>query len=65
VRQHEFLDPAIVLERKQDGTCLGCAELVRSQWGGTTKYVCSKGFQKASVQWTEMRKCKKYESEDQ
>lgn len=58
------MDPAIVLERKQDGTCLGCAALELSRWGGTRKYVCSQGNQKASTEWTAMRRCRKYESED-
>ncbi len=63
MRRFEFLDPAIVLERKQDGTCLGCNLLVLSRWGGTKKYVCSKGNQKASLDWVEMRRCNKYEAE--
>jgi hypothetical protein len=54
------MDPCLVLERKQEGTCLGCVLLERSRWSGTTKYVCSTGQQKASTEWTEMRRCKKY-----
>lgn len=61
MRRFEYLDPAIVLERKQEGTCLGCDLLEISRWSGTRKYVCSKGFQKASTEWSEMRRCRKYE----
>jgi hypothetical protein len=53
-------DPAIVLEEKQDATCLGCEELQISRWSGTRKYVCSIGVQKASTDIYEMRRCKKY-----
>lgn len=65
MRRFEFLDPAIVLERKQDETCLGCAALQLSRWGGARKYVCSNGFQKASTEWSAMRRCRKFEAEDQ
>jgi hypothetical protein len=60
MRRFEYGDPALVLERKQEGTCVGCILLERSRWSGTTKYVCSLGQQKASTEWTEMRRCKKY-----
>lgn len=60
MRRFEYMDPCLVLERKQEGTCLGCVLLERSRWTGTTKYVCSIGQQKASTEWTEMRRCKKY-----
>ncbi|OUL79881.1 hypothetical protein CA603_32905 [Paraburkholderia hospita] len=53
-------DPAIVLEEKQEKTCLGCNQLERSRWSGTTKYVCSIGMQKASTDVYEMPRCKKY-----
>ncbi|CAE6811534.1 hypothetical protein R69746_05643 [Paraburkholderia aspalathi] len=53
-------DPAIVLEEKQNATCLGCEQLERSRWSGTTKYVCSIGGQKASTDIYEMQRCKKY-----
>ncbi|WP_438391096.1 hypothetical protein [Caballeronia sp. DA-9] len=54
------MDPSIVLERKQEATCLGCGDLIRSRWGGVTKYLCNKAIQKASTEWIEMRRCKKY-----
>lgn len=60
MRRFEYLDPSIVLEIRQEGTCVGCILLERSRWSGTTKYVCSIGKQKASTEWTEMRRCKKY-----
>lgn len=53
-------DPAIVLEEKQNETCLGCEQLQCSRWSGTRKYVCSSGVQKASTDIYEMRRCKKY-----
>lgn len=53
-------DPAIVLEERQEKTCLGCEQLERSRWSGTTKYVCSIGGQKASTDIYEMQRCKKY-----
>jgi hypothetical protein len=59
----EFRNPETVLERKQKGTCLGCVEPQVSRWGGVRKYVCSKGQQKASLDWIEMRRCNKYEAE--
>lgn len=60
VRRGDFRDPAIVLEERQSGTCLGCAELIRSRWGGTTKFICNKAFQKAALSIYEMRRCRKY-----
>ncbi|MFP3428753.1 hypothetical protein SB781_03285 [Paraburkholderia sp. SIMBA_061] len=53
-------DPAIVLEEKQNQTCLGCEELQTSRWSGRRKYVCSLGVQKASTDIYEMQRCKKY-----
>jgi hypothetical protein len=64
MRTFEYLDPRIVLERRQDETCLGCAELIRSRWGGTTKYLCNKAVQKASTDPYEMKRCKKYDPEN-
>lgn len=64
MRRFEFLDPAVVLERKQDGTCLGCVELVISRWSGARKYVCSKGHQRDSIEWIEMHRCKRYKTEE-
>ncbi|MBK3841734.1 hypothetical protein [Paraburkholderia aspalathi] len=49
-----------MLEEKQNATCLGCEQLERSRWSGTTKYVCSIGGQKASTDIYEMQRCKKY-----
>lgn len=60
MRQHEYLDPCIVLQRKQEETCLGCDRLVTSRWGGTRKFVCSDGVQKASLEIYEMKRCRKY-----
>jgi hypothetical protein len=60
LRRWEYGDPAMILEIRQNSTCLGCSQLVRSRWTGTTKYVCSIGQQKSSTEWTEMRRCKKY-----
>lgn len=60
MRRGDFRDPAIVLEEKQNRTCLGCNQLERSRWSGTTKYVCSIGMQKASTNVYEMPRCKKY-----
>lgn len=57
-------DPAIVLEEKQEKTCLGCEQLERSRWSGSVKFVCSKGMQKASLQWSEMIRCNKYQAGD-
>lgn len=53
-------DPAIVLEEKQNATCLGCEQLECSRWSGARKYVCSIGVQKASTDIYEMKRCKKY-----
>lgn len=60
MRRGDFRDPAIVLEEKQNRTCLGCNQLERSRWSGTTKYVCSIGMQKSSADVYEMPRCKKY-----
>ncbi|WP_180730376.1 hypothetical protein [Paraburkholderia sp. PGU19] len=49
-----------MLEEKQNRTCLGCNQLERCRWSGTTKYVCSIGMQKASTDVYEMPRCKKY-----
>ncbi|MEP9322365.1 hypothetical protein PPMP20_04380 [Paraburkholderia phymatum] len=49
-----------MLEEKQSRTCLGCNQLERSWWGGTSKYVCSIGMQKARTDVYEMPRCKKY-----
>lgn len=61
MRRGDFRDPAIVLEERQAGTCLGCAQLVRSRWGGTTKFICNKAVQKAALSVYDMRRCRKYE----
>lgn len=61
MRRGDFRDPAIVLEQKQARTCLGCRELERRCWMGTTKYVCLMGVQKAALDVYEMRRCKKYD----
>ena len=53
-------DPMLVLMERQEKTCLGCEQLERSRWSGTTKYVCSIGAQKASTDINEMQRCKKY-----
>lgn len=53
-------DPAIVIEERQEKTCLGCDRLECSRWAGTRKYVCSIGVQKASTDIYEMNRCKKY-----
>jgi hypothetical protein len=60
VRRRDFLDPALVLELRQSETCLGCDRLVISRWGGTKKFVCSIGTQKAALHIDDMRRCKKY-----
>jgi hypothetical protein len=53
-------DPAIVLERKQNGTCLGCQSLTEQRYMGTRKFVCCRGKQKASTDIQEMRRCRSY-----
>jgi hypothetical protein len=53
-------DPAIVIEERQERTCLGCVELQRNRWAATTKYVCGTGRQRASTDIYEMRRCKNY-----
>ncbi len=63
MRRFEYMDPSVVLERKQEGTCLGCTELIRSRWGGDTKFICNKAVQKASLTWEDMKRCKKYQPE--
>lgn len=60
MKRGDYRDPAIVLEERQSRTCLGCAQLMKSCWGGATKYVCGKGFQKAALSVYDMRRCKKY-----
>lgn len=60
MRRDDYRDPAIVLERKQARTCLGCCQLDRHSWAGVTKYVCLLGVQKAALDAYEMRRCKKY-----
>lgn len=60
MRRVQFGDPATILEHKQNGTCLGCAQLVVSRWAGTKKYVCNKAVQKASLDVYEMKRCRKY-----
>ncbi|MPW16922.1 hypothetical protein GCT13_08255 [Paraburkholderia sp. CNPSo 3157] len=52
-----------MLEKKQNRTCLGCNQLERSWWGGTSKYVCSIGMQKARTDVYEMPRCKKFNEE--
>lgn len=64
MRRFEYMDPRIVLERRQEQTCLGCSQLIRSRWGGTTKYLCNKAVQKASTDAYEMKRCKKYDPEN-
>lgn len=61
MRRFEFLDPEIVMERKQAATCAGCKKLHCSQWSGVRNYVCLVGAQKSSTDWTAMKRCKKYE----
>lgn len=60
MRRGDFRDPSIVLEEKQNRTCLGCAQLERSRFAGVTKFVCMKGAQKAALDVYEMRRCRKY-----
>jgi hypothetical protein len=60
MRLGDFRDPAIVLERRQERTCLGCVDLISSRWAGVTKFVCNKGVQKAALRIYEMQRCKKY-----
>ncbi|WP_321865706.1 hypothetical protein [Paraburkholderia tropica] len=60
MRRGDFRDPAIVLEEKQNRTCLGCAQLERNRFAGVTKFVCLLGVQKAALDVYEMRRCKKY-----
>ena len=60
VRRGDFRDPAVVLERRQERTCLGCSKLLKDMWGGTAKYVCRIGVQKAALDVYEMRRCRKY-----
>ncbi|MEX3961041.1 hypothetical protein AB4Y42_02305 [Paraburkholderia sp. EG286B] len=60
MRRGDFRDPAIVLEEKQDLTCLGCEQIKKDTWCGTTKFVCRIGMQKASIDVYEMPRCKKF-----
>lgn len=60
MRRGDFRDPAIVLEERQNRTCLGCAQLERNRFAGATKFVCLVGVQKAALDIYEMRRCKKY-----
>lgn len=53
-------DPAIVLQRKQELTCAGCASLVVQRYMAVSKFVCRRGKQKASTDMQEMRRCKAY-----
>jgi hypothetical protein len=57
-------DPAIVLEERQENCCLGCNQLERSRWAGTTKYVCSIGKQPSMRDVYQMIRCNKYHAGD-
>lgn len=60
MRRGDFRDPMIVLEEKQNGTCLGCCQLERNRFAGVTKFVCLLGVQKAALDVYEMPRCKKF-----
>ncbi|TDV04672.1 hypothetical protein [Paraburkholderia caballeronis] len=53
-------DPCLVLQRKQERTCAGCALLTVQACLGARKFVCRRGKQKASTDIQEMRRCKAY-----
>lgn len=60
MRRGDYLDPAIVLERRQEASCAGCAYLERDLTPGFRKFTCSEGVQKASQDVLEMPKCRKF-----
>lgn len=60
MRRGDFRDPAIVLEEKQNRTCLGCEQIKKQTWCGSSKYVCQIGVQKSSQDIYEMPRCKKF-----
>lgn len=60
MRRGDFRDPAIVLEEKQNCTCLGCEQIKKETWCGSTKFVCRIGVQKASSDVYEMPRCRKF-----
>lgn len=60
MRRGDFRDPMIVLEEKQNRTCMGCAQIERNRFAGVTKFVCLLGVQKAALDVYEMPRCKKY-----
>lgn len=60
MRRGDYRDPAVVLEEKQGRTCLGCEQIKKETWLGTTKFVCRIGMQKASTDVYEMPRCKKF-----
>jgi hypothetical protein len=60
MRCGDYRDPAIVLEEKQECTCLGCEWIRKETWCGSTKFVCHIGVQKASKDVYEMARCKKF-----
>ncbi|QNB13448.1 hypothetical protein G5S35_17620 [Paraburkholderia tropica] len=60
MRRGDFRDPAIVLEEKQSRTCLGCEQIDKQTWCGSSKFVCLIGAQKSSRDVYEMQRCKKF-----
>jgi hypothetical protein len=60
MRHGDYRDPALVLEEKQEGTCLGCEFIKKEKWLGRTKYVCRIAVQKSSADVYEMIRCKKF-----
>lgn len=60
MRRGDYRDPAIVLEERQNSTCLGCELIRKETWLGRTKYVCRIAVQKASADVYEMVRCKKF-----
>ncbi|WP_322069949.1 hypothetical protein [Paraburkholderia bannensis] len=60
MRRGDFRDPAIVLEERQEQTCIGCEQIIKETWCGSTKFVCRIGMLKSSRDVYEMRRCKKF-----
>lgn len=59
LRRRDFRDPAVVLEEKQNRTCLGCIYLWKSPLGGP-EVACRLRKKKAKKCVDETRRCESY-----
>lgn len=59
-RHERAKDPLEILISRERGTCAGCSDLIKQEWGGASKFVCRRGKQKGSSEILEMRRCRDY-----